>query len=295
VAIALVALLAAGILLVALWYAGRDQALERNRIVITDVATGQTTPWRSDPTRDLWAPAWSPDGAFIAWHETSAADAAADLFVAAVDGSDPRRITSGSHAAWSPDGRRLAFEFEHEPGDWDIYVIDVDGQGVARITDEPGLNWAPAWSPDGQTIAFTSRQTGEDQIHVVGIHGGAESRALTTGPGSSVYAKWSPDGSQIGFGSDRTNDAEVYVADAEGSDPIALTDNDTPDWDPVWSPDGRRIVFLSYRDGEPELYIMNVDGSDETNLTRDPTTEESGGFSWSPDGSRVIHAIGPSR
>jgi Tol biopolymer transport system component len=287
-------LVVGGLLLGVLWYAGMDPASSRNRLVVTELTTGVTTTWRSDPEHDLWAPAWSPDGTRIAWHQTASEDGPADLMVANADGTDPIRIAGGSHATWSPDARHLAFESQHdEPGNWDIYVVDVDGTGLRRLTDDPAFDWAPEWSPDGRSIMFDSDRTGKEQVYVIDVEGVGDPRAVTTVPGRSVHGEWSPDGSRIAFGSDRTGDAEIYVADADGSNVVALTDNDAGDWDPVWSPDGSRLVFMSFRDDNAELYAMNVDGSGQTNLTRDPSTAESGGFEWSPDGSRIIHAVGP--
>ena len=283
-----------GILIGVLRFAAGDPASSR-RLVVTDLTTGVTTTWRSDPQHDLWAPAWSPDGTRIAWHQTASKDGPADLMVANVEGTDPRRVADGSHAAWSPDARQLAFESQHdEPGNWDIYVIDVDGTGLRRLTDDPAFDWAPEWSPDGRSISFDSDRAGQEQVYVIEIEGDADPRAVTSGPGRSVHGEWSPDGSRIAFGSDRTGDADIYVADADGSDVVALTGNDAADWDPVWSPDGGRLVFMSFRDDDAELYTMNADGSGQANITRDPSTAESGGFAWSPDGSRIIHAVAPA-
>ena len=108
-----------------------------------------------------------------------------------------------------------------------------------------------------------------------------------------MHGEWSPDASRIAFGSDRTGNADIYIANPDGSDFLALTDNEAADWDPVRSPDGGRLVFMSFRDGDADLYTMNAGGSGQANITHDPSTAESGGFGWSPDGSRIIHAVGP--
>ena len=279
------------LLAAAAWHlsSGGSPALGRHAIFVTNVATGMATPWRSAVDRDLWAPNWSADGTMIAWHETTAADSPADLFVAARDGTAVRRVAAGSHAEWSPDGRRLVFEGQlEEAGNFDIYVLDLGTGTARRLTHDPALDWAPSWSPDGRLIGFTSRRTGSDQLYVVNVEGGSE-HAVTSGPGSSVRLHWSPDGTRIAFGSDRAGDAEVYVADADGSNAVALTDNTAADWDPAWSPDGRRLAFLSYRDGPAQLYTMNADGSNQVRLTRDLSMEETGGFAWSPDGLSIIN------
>ena len=61
---------------------------------------------------------------------------------------------------------------------------------------------------------------------------------------------WSPDGSKIAFTSFRDGNAEIHVMNADGSDPINLTNNPAWDYAPAWSPDGTRIAFASFRDGD---------------------------------------------
>jgi Tol biopolymer transport system component len=68
--------------------------------------------------------------------------------------------------------------------------------------------------------------------------------------------------------------------DADGSNPVNLTDNPADDYFPAWSPDGTRIAFVSYRDGNPEIYVMNADGSNPARLTDNPASDYSP--SWSP-------------
>ena len=74
--------------------------------------------------------------------------------------------------------------------------------------------------------------------------------------------------------------------DADGTDPINLTNDPGADRNPSWSPDGTMIVFESNRDGDREIYVMNADGSDQTNLTNDPARDELP--NWSPDGTMIL-------
>jgi TolB protein len=67
--------------------------------------------------------------------------------------------------SFSPDGRRIAFSaggkrdiFHH----YHIYIINVDGTGLQRLTDEPGPNFGNCVSPDGIKLVYISDPTGED-------------------------------------------------------------------------------------------------------------------------------------
>jgi TolB protein len=68
---------------------------------------------------------------------------------------------------------------------------------------------------------------------------------------------------------------------ADGSNPVNLTNNPALDAEPAWSPDGTRIAFQTDRDGgNREIYVMNADGSSPVNLTNDLAND--GNPAWSP-------------
>ena len=204
--------------------------------------------------------------------------------------------------AWSPDGRRLAFD-SYRDGNWEIYVMDSDGQNPTRLTfnNSPDVN--PVWSPDGRHIAFDSYRDGNWEIHVMDSDGQNPTR-LTFNNSPDVNPVWSPDGRHIAFDSYRDGNWEIYVMDSDGQNPTRLTFNDGTDAYPVWSPDGRRLafdstwepgghrfLFDSERSKHREIYVMDSDGQNPTRLTFDRRGYASGWGSgrpvWSPDGRRL--------
>ncbi len=62
--------------------------------------------------------------------------------------------------AISPDGQRVAF-MSRRSGNWEIYVVDADGDNLQRLTDDPAQDGLPAWSPDGRALAFVSDRGGQ--------------------------------------------------------------------------------------------------------------------------------------
>jgi Tol biopolymer transport system component len=96
-------------------------------------------------------PDWSGAAGRIAF--TSNRDGRLEVYTMRPDGGDERRITrlGGFGAAWSPDGKRLAFVLGPN-----IWTIDPDGSNPLRVTNYDGCTntYEPAWSPDGKTIAF---------------------------------------------------------------------------------------------------------------------------------------------
>jgi Tol biopolymer transport system component len=228
-------------------------------------------------------------------------DASWQLFVVRPDGSGAMRVAAeypddAFHPTWSPDGTRIAFDARssapsHGEGpNVDIYVVDVDGSNLSRLTTADGWDYQPAWSPDGSRIAYVHNTDGNDDIWMMNADGSNAVR-LTDDPAFDLEPAWSPDGTRIAFASNRAGNNEIYVMNADGSDRSRLTREDAFDGGPVWSPDGSQIAFASDRDG-PGIYVMGSDGSGVRRLTRD---EQVGPLeaTWSPDGSRIAYTTAP--
>jgi Tol biopolymer transport system component len=90
---------------------------------------------------------------------------------------------------------------------------------------------------------------------------------------------------KIAFTSDDGNDGEIWTMNADGTEPVRLTDNSSADIHPAWSPNHTRIAFGTHRDGNDEIYVMNADGSGPTRLTDNLLID--GNPAWSPDGTRI--------
>ena len=138
--------------------------------------------------------------------------------------------------AWSPDGLQIAFRSDvlHE-GNWDIYLIDINGQNLKRLTTNRGDDRYPAWSPDGTELAFSSDRSGQPQIYVMDMIGRKKIRQLTDQPFSGQGPAWSPPGDQIAFGGMKENEAKsvgIYVIAAKGGKPtLRVPGSESP---PAW-------------------------------------------------------------
>jgi TolB protein len=60
---------------------------------------------------------------------------------------------------------------------------------------------------------------------------------------------------------------------ADGTNPIRLTNHEAGNGSPVWSPDSTKIVFISGRDGNPEIYVIDVDGRNLVRLTNNDAND----------------------
>lgn len=178
--------------------------------------TGRTQLTETAETYE-YGPAWSPDGARIA-------------FARALPYDD------GTFSGYNS---------------FDVYSINADGTDEVRLTDSPTHDSEPAWSPDGSRIAFSSARDGRREIYAMDAspEGAANVPArLTNKRGGNTAPDWSPDGARIVFESGRdrprSHDSvpEIYTMNADGSEQARLTRQGYFN-DPDWSPDGKRLVF----------------------------------------------------
>jgi TolB protein len=204
-------------------------------------------------------PAWSPDGAKLAF--ASKREGATHIFVMNADGTGTRRLTSGrdddSYPSWSPDGRSIVFS----RGGQDLYVIAAGGGTARRIDTDEASEREPAWSPDGRWIAYSRREPGTPIRELWLIRpDGTGRRQLTRLNAVSTSPAWSPDGWRIAFATDVDKTLDIYTVHADGSNVQNATTGDADDFEPAWSPDGRTIAFT--RDGA--ITVLRPNGTEET-------------------------------
>jgi Tol biopolymer transport system component len=169
-------------------------------------------------------------------------------------------------------GGCIAFTSDRD-GNNEIYLMNPDGSGQTRLTNNGAQDYFPTWSPDATRIGFVSDRDGNNEIYVINADGSGLTR-LTNSPASDFYPAWSPDGTTIAFVSDRDGNREIHVMKADGSVQTRLTKNPASDLYPTWSPDGTTIAFTSDRNANRQIYIMNADGSRQIRLTNNSTDDE---------------------
>jgi Tol biopolymer transport system component len=132
--------------------------------------------------------AWSSDGTLIAF--ASDRDGDWDIYVMNADGSGTVLLTENNiddqAPAWSPDGTQISFQSNRVrklgpgtvPGsggaitarNWDIYVMDANGEGTLALTRSPASDRFPVWSPDGAQIVFVSDRNGDNDIYLKNLN-----------------------------------------------------------------------------------------------------------------------------
>jgi Tol biopolymer transport system component len=173
---------------------------------------------------------------------------------------------------WSPDGQQLVFT-GFSNGFTDLFIINRDGTGLRRLTNDKFADLHPAWSPDGKTIAFVTDRGGETdfdllrfgnlRIALLHLDSGAIDLLGNMNTGKNINPVWAPDGRSLAFVSDRTGINNVFLYDMVDGQIYQLTNMFTgvqgiTPLSPVltWAPQADRMAFVYYEDGQYSVYSL---------------------------------------
>ncbi len=237
-------------------------------------------------------PAWSPDGASIAYISGSNprgrfAKIAGRLMVVDVSSGREREIKTPRQTlgtpAWSPDSKKIVVGVEGIGGVL-LHEVDVAGGAVRPIETRPQGNnptmmyrdsyrrlgrWMEAgWSPDGKEVFYAGDRQGSPQLWSLPA-GGPDfyiRKPLTPYTHDDIVnldgVTALPSG-DIVYSADLINGAgnfELYRIPADGGEPAALTETPRHELTPAASPDGKSIAFSSNQFGNIDLFVMPADG-----------------------------------
>ncbi len=205
-------------------------------------------------------PAWAPGGGI---YYTSFVSGQAYLYRTGRSRPILSRPGLNMGVAVSPRGNSMAVSLSEE-GNPDIYLSDLDGITLHRLTNNPAIDISPAWSPDGSQLAFVSDRQGSPQIFVMNADGSGVRRVTFRGSYNQTPA-WCPRAETplIAFTARDGNTFDVFTVDLRNGQLTRLTQGQGRNSDPAWSPDGRLIAFYSSRGG---IYLMNPDGTHQVKV-----------------------------
>jgi len=203
-----------------------------------------------------------------------------DIWKVNAEGGIAERLTihdgSERYPKFSPDGSLIAFTGEYD-GNADVYVMDIYGGNIKRVTYHPGTDEVVGWHPVKNKIMFRSTRhsfSRFDRLFLVAPDGtGLEELPLH----EAARACFSPDGSKIAYNrvarEHRTWKRyrgglaqDVYLYDFDSGTDRKLTTFDGTDRLPMWI--GNKIFFSSDRDGVLNIYAYDLATKQIAQVTR---------------------------
>jgi Tol biopolymer transport system component len=198
-----------------------------SRLFIADV-DGAGSRQVGDSDLDARGPTLSPDGVKVAFGGGEAASEA--LYLMDWDGSNIERLDTGIvggywsfvNQSWSPGGTQIV---THGEGSGTrVWIVELDGTGVAQAPTRAGFGFWPSYSPDGSGIDWAT-----DSGPIIYTPGDEEASVRMVGIGET---KWSPDSTKlVGV---RGDDLVIFDRDGENITEIAAADESNPSWQRVF-------------------------------------------------------------
>ncbi|MEJ2544704.1 MAG: PDZ domain-containing protein [Calditrichaceae bacterium] len=193
-----------------------------------------------------------------------------DIWIAPTEGGTAMRLTMNDgeehYPKFSPDGSLIAFSGEYD-GNEDVYVMNIDGSNITRVTWHPGNDIVVGWHPLKNKIIFTSNRSSYsrfNRLFMIAPDGtGLEEMILC----EAVQGSFSPDGKQIAYNKvSRENRTwkryrggtaqEIYVYNLETNEEINISNFRGTDRIPMWI--GNKIYFSSDRDRVLNIYSYDT-------------------------------------
>lgn len=230
-------------------------------------------------------------------------------------GTEVRRINDKGQDACSyffPDGKRLVWtstkdNMDMPIGNWsdsnnypqgaELYISDLDGKNVKRLTNNKYYEAEVSVSPNGEWIVFGRQIDGKMDLWRMRPDGSDEKQLTFTDDWQEGAPFYLPDNETIlhrawkrsEYGKVRPTPMTVFTIKNDGSEHIARTFDQDMNWAPYPAPDGRHYVFVRIVENNNwEVFLGDLAGGEPKRLTFNPGFD---GFpSMSPDGKKMLFA-----
>jgi len=199
-------------------------------------------------------------------------------------------------AAWSPDGRQIAF-ISNISGRNNLWLVPTEGGWPVQLTISDQRQTAPAWSPDGKWIAYISDHDGDEQwdIFLTSPMNGDVVNLTNTPAISEESPAWAPDGRHLAYQvkPQTSSTFEIDVMDILTRKVRHLTTG-TPavlgNVGPIWSRDGKWIAYTQRHAAgkDSNIFVVEVATGKSTLITAHHGEHNFSAADWSPDGKKLL-------
>lgn len=181
-------------------------------------------------------------------------------------------IINGRFSSIPPTDEKIVFSADWS-GSYDIYIMDVNGTNIRKITSSSYKDCYPRLSPDRNKIIF-NRITSDDFFGFIVDVNTLELEQLDLEGYNPLYFFWHPDGKNVLFKSFKDNNHVIYTYNLENKALVELINNGAINRAPAYSSDGQMLLYQSDISGLFKLYIANADGSNSARLIPNGLGEE---------------------
>ena len=236
--------------------------------------------------------ALSPDGKRLIYSSVgNSSNIFASERIANNEWSEPKPLTRTTSAravapAFSPDGRKIAFQGATSGLATNIQVMDVDGSNVRQITTVSG--YGPSWFPSGDRVGFTVPRGENSEYWFAAADGSTEGKLFDYDDKEIFNGKLSADGKSVLFNSKRSGTTNIWRIPIEGGAAEQLTFDAELAGFATMSPDGRWIAFQIKRGDDTHIAYMPSTGGDTVQLTNE--RGQSWVSNWGPDSDQMVFA-----
>ena len=198
-----------------------------------------------------------------------------------------------------PDGRTVAFQW-YRDGDWQIFLMTLDGGEPLRVGHLDDPCWCPLFSPDGRSLYFAKDDRGSEcyDFYRYDLESERLENLLPDTPDFSPLPDFhlSPDGTRLAMTASHGSGYSVAVMPAgvspRGASITYLSDHPYTENSPRWAPDGRRLVVAAGTRGQDTaVYVIDTE-TGKRSIVGGTDEFVAGHPAWSPDGSRIAFAGG---
>lgn len=186
----------------------------------------------------------------------------------------------------APTGRLYFSSDMQSPGSFDIYAVNPDGTGLARLTNAAGDDFLASAATTTGGVAFVSDRNAQRAIYTMNPDGSNQQAVYSLSNGTLWEIALSADGTRIAFVATIGGQTDLWAIAVDGTGLTQLTNNAVVERTPAWSPNGRELVYTATVNNVDDIFSLSVSRRTVSKLTNGNGAYAAAAYS--PDGRDVV-------